>query len=101
MRISCHETKGHSLSRFSPYVFLYHLCIFLKQGLLLIDIAVAVLLSKCQTNSCEKASLESKIIQSLDLCSLRIFIPVLSPFDCSFCCLQCFVQFFLSWGFMV
>lgn len=101
MRISCHETKGHGLSRFSPYVFLYHLCIFLKQGLLLIATAVAVLLPKCQTNSCENASLESKIIHSSDLCSVRIFILVLSPIDCSFCCLQYFVQFFLSWDFMV
>lgn len=74
---------------------------FFKQGLLLIAIAVAVLLPKCQTNSCENASLESKIIHSSDFCSLSIFIPVLSPIDCSFCFLQCFVQFFLNLGFMV
>lgn len=67
---------------------------------MLIAIAVAVLLPKCQTNSCENASLRRKIICTSDLFSLSIFIPALSPIDCSLCFLQCIVQL-LSLGFMV
>lgn len=61
-----------------------------------IAIAVAALFPKCQTSSCENISLESKRIYFSDLCSLSIFIPVISPIDCSFWFLQCFVQFLLQ-----
>lgn len=67
-------------------------------GLLHIAIAVAALFPKCQTSSCENISLESKRIYFSDLCSLSIFIPVISPIDCSFWFLQCFVQFLLHLG---
>lgn len=120
MCISHRARKGHSLSCFSHYVFLYHLCLTLKKtesvtychsSSCLGFLNVTAIPWKCLFRKQDNSLFRSLLLQHLDSCPLThwwflLFFAVLLWFFwgvgvfCLFVLAFCFVWFVVFFGFV-